>query len=58
MSLVEAVHELIDVAVGRKNLSAQAADELHDAIDAEQAPAAPEPIAENSSPQTAEVNAP
>ena len=48
---------LLEVAAGRRNLSPAVADELHAAIDAEQAPAAPEPIAENSSPQTAEVNA-
>ena len=41
MSLVNAVHELIEVAVGRKNLSAQAADKLHEDIEAERIPDAP-----------------
>lgn len=48
MSLVNAVHELIEVAAGRRNLSGVAADELHAAIDAEQVQAtAPEPEAES-----------
>lgn len=43
MSLVNAVHALLEVAAGRRNLSAAEADQLHDEIDAPAVTPAPVP---------------
>ena len=54
MSLHNAVHVLLEVAAGRRNLSAAEADQLHDEIDAGQAAPAADEAEDEAAHQAAE----